>query len=254
VDIAQTAPFTFSDKDISHPVYRAGSGPAVILCHELTGLAPQCVAFANELVGNGFTVYMPLLFGRFGQDSAAKGIVGALCIARELGLFAGGAERPLTAWLRALCRKAQRDCFCPGVGVIGMCITGNFAISLMADDNVLAPVASQPGLPAAITPGQAAAIGVTAAELEAAKARAANGAELMTLHFTNDRVCPPARIRSLAAHFGGALTDIAVTSPDPAQGIKPNAHSVLTLDFCDQAGHPTRIARNEVIAFLHRKL
>ena len=166
-DIPGFLGFEFTDGDITHTVYRRGSGRAVLLMHELPGMTQECIEYANELA-QMFAVYMPLLFGKPYDNSNVK-FVPHICISKELAALSKGGGGTLVGWLRALGRKALQDCGGPGIGAIGMCLTGNFAIALMADETVLAPVASQPALPItaalpllrAVMPGARAALGVT---------------------------------------------------------------------------------------------
>ena len=48
----------------SHPTYRKGQGPAVVVIHEIPGITPDVIAFADEVAAAGFTVVLPHLFGR----------------------------------------------------------------------------------------------------------------------------------------------------------------------------------------------
>ena len=43
----------------------------------------------------------------------------------------------------------------PGVGAVGMCFTGSFALAMMTEPAVVAPVLSQPSLPLPAGPGSA---------------------------------------------------------------------------------------------------
>ena len=47
-------------------VYVLGTGPGVIVMHEIPGISPQVARFARWIADAGFTVYMPSLFGRDG--------------------------------------------------------------------------------------------------------------------------------------------------------------------------------------------
>ena len=100
-------------------------------------MTPECIALGEAIAASGFTVHLPLLFGEPG-DNHPVFFIAKLCISREFRLFASGGGSPIVDWLRALCRKVKADCGGLGVGAIGLCLTGNFAISLMADDSVLA--------------------------------------------------------------------------------------------------------------------
>jgi len=65
--------FVFSDSGIAHPVYRRGSGPGVAVIHELPGMSAACIGLANEIAGHGFSVYLPLLFGKPGDWNTTIG-------------------------------------------------------------------------------------------------------------------------------------------------------------------------------------
>lgn len=136
-----------------------------------------------------------------------------------------------------------------------MCFTGNFALGLMLEPAVLAPVLSQPSLPFGLTGAQRAALHVSDAELAAAKARVAVGERVLGLRFTHDIACPPARFRTLRAELGAGFEAIEIDSgPGNAHGIRRWAHSVLTNDLVDREGHPTRAALERVLSFLHERL
>src|SRR5438093_2513930 len=245
--------FAFSDGDIEHPVFRTGGGPGVVIMHELPGMTKACTAFAEE-VAREFTVFLPLMFGKPGDYAPLRSLA-RLCIGREFRLFAKRGGSPIADWLRALCRKVHMECGGPGVGVIGMCLSGNFAISLMADASVLAPVASQPSLPLGLSRRSREALAVTRTEMSAATARAQAGVTLLGLRFSDDRLCPRERFASLRQAFGPAFVEIEIDSSNGNRwGIRPNAHSILTDDFVDSSGHPTREARDAVLAFLRERL
>jgi len=256
-DEAMSAPgfseFAFADGDIEHRVFRTGDGPGVVIMHELPGMTKACTDFAEE-VAREFTVFLPLMFGKPGDYAPLRFLV-RLCISREFRLFAHGGGSPIADWMRALCRKVHVECGGPGVGVIGMCLSGNFAISLMADPSVLAPVASQPSLPLGLSRRSKKALAVTQAEMSGAMARAQSGATFLGLRFSEDRLCPRERFATLRQAFGPAFMEIEIDSSKGNRwGIRPNAHSILTDDFVDESGHPTREARDAVLAFLRQKL
>jgi dienelactone hydrolase len=252
--IADFEQSVFADGGISHRVYRRGSGPAVVLMHELPGLVDRTIVFAEEIAQRGFRVYMPLFFGEPGGSSSLPTTVGfflRLCISREFRLFAQGGRSPVIDWLRQLCRGAHAECGGPGVGVIGMCLTGNFVISLMADERVLAPVASQPALPMGFSRAAKASLGVPPEDITAARQR---GLPVLGLRFRDDPFCPRERFATLERELPAfRATEITVAPDDPC-GLTNRKHSVLTIDFCDRAGHPTRRARDEVLDFLRRQL
>ena len=245
--------FAFSDGGIEHGVYRTGSGPGVVLMHELPGMTEACIDLAKEIASE-FTVFLPLMFGKPGEYAPLR-FLAKLCINREFRLFANRGGSPIANWMRALCRTAHLECGGPGVGVIGMCLTGNFAISLMAEPAVLAPVASQPSLPLGVFKLSRSALAITAAEMNAASARSRSGMTLLGLRFSDDMLCPRERFQTLRRTFGPAFVEIEIDSSKGNRwGIRHRSHSVLTDDFVDEAGHPTREARDAVLAFLRENL
>src|SRR5690242_7964142 len=136
--------------DVAKRVYVAGKGPAVIVMTEMPGISPHVARFARWVRDAGFTVYMPSLFGRDGAvPDADEGAVvfQRACMSAEFRAMAANDSSPVTQWLRALARLVHGECGGPGVGAIGMCFTGNFALTMMLEPSMLAPVLSQPSLP-----------------------------------------------------------------------------------------------------------
>jgi len=157
-------------------VHRGGSGPGIVVMHEIPGITPQVAAFADRLVDEGFHVALPELFGTRGRPISAGYAVGQIaraCVSREFRVLASDASSPITRWLRALCREVHAECGGPGVGALGMCLTGNFALALMVDPIVTAPVLSQPSLPFPIGSARRAGLHVSRGELDAVKRRVA---------------------------------------------------------------------------------
>ena len=138
---------TSDGNPVTHNIYQRGSGPPVVLIQELPGIGQQTLALADRLIGAGFEVILPHLFGPIGRISVAGNLVRVLCLRKEFSVLAANRSSPIVDWLRLLCRDVSQSRGVPGVGVIGMCLTGNFAISMIADDSVLAAVASQPAMP-----------------------------------------------------------------------------------------------------------
>jgi dienelactone hydrolase len=150
--ISAYEPFSFeatmrTGSSVSHTVYFRGDGPAIILIQELPGIGQETLRLADKFVDAGFSLYLPHLFGPVGKTSMGGNLLRVMCMRREFSLFATNRSSPIVDWLRALCQHVRQERNLPGVGVIGMCLTGNFAISLMGDDSVLASVASQPAMP-----------------------------------------------------------------------------------------------------------
>lgn len=252
------AEFSFTYGNATRRVYHQGNGPAVIIMHELPGMIPECVDLARRVAKAGFTVFLPLLFGQPNVPfSVPQTLVYTtqLCISREFYLLAKHKSSPITEWLRALCREVYPRCNNTGVGVIGMCLTGNFVLSMMADAVVMAPVISQPSLPLPLSSDRASALGISQQDLAQAKQRAESGVNLLALRFSEDRTCPAQRFATLRQEFGKNIETIEIDSSknNPYQ-IPQNAHAALTMHFVDQDGHPTKEALGRVLAFLQEKL
>jgi dienelactone hydrolase len=167
----------FTHQGRSHPVYRGGAGPAVIVIHEIPGIHPGMIIFAQRLLEAGYRVYLPSLFGRPGEPFGAGPLLRSMlrvCVSREFAILADRTS-PVATWLRALAAAAHRECGGPGVGAIGMCVTGGFALAMAVEPAVLAPVVSQPGLPAPITTAKRAAVGLDATDLAQVKERTHRG-------------------------------------------------------------------------------
>jgi len=248
---------TFTHQAWTHEVFRAGSGPAVVVVHELPGIHPGVVEFGRRLVDAGYTVYLPSLFGRPGESltvSATLRSVLGVCVAREFTVLADRTS-PVAYWLRALAARAHAECGGPGVGAVGMCFTGGFALAMAVEPVVLAPVVSQPGLPAPLTARKRAALGLDADDLARIKERARHGLCVLGLRFSNDKGCPAERFETLRRTLGDGFEGIEIdSSPGNPFGIPARAHSVLTVDLVDEPGHPTRDALNRVNAFLNERL
>ncbi len=248
----------FSYEGTQKSVYRRGNGPAVIVIHEVPGITPEVANFGRRVSDAGFTTFMPMLFGDPGRDFsnsyAVQGILRA-CISREFSVLTARQSSPITNFVRALCREAHRECGGPGVGALGMCLTGGFALSLMVEPSVMAPVLSQPSLPFPIGSQRRAALGISERELEAVKERAKEGCRVMGLRFTGDPLVPGERFetlrRELGANFEGIEIDSSRGNP---HGISRTAHSVLTLDLVDEEGHPTRAALDRVLGYFNERL
>jgi dienelactone hydrolase len=250
--------FEFTHGGATRTVYRSGTGPAVVIMHEIPGITPQVADFARRVSAEGFTAYLPHMFGTPGKPLSVPYTLGEMvraCVSREFRVLAKGESSPITDWLRALCRKAHADCGGPGVGAIGMCLTGNFALSLMVDESVTAPVLSQPSLPFPVTSAHRAALHLSDADLQVAKRRAEQGCGVLGLRFTADPMCPAQRFATLRREFGDRFEGIEIDSgPGNPHGIKRTAHSVLTTELVDREGHPTRQALDRVLSLFRERL
>jgi len=250
--------FDFSHDGATHTVYTRGTGPAVVTMHEIPGITPEVARFARVVADEGFRVYVPHMFGTPGKDFSIPYVAGQMaraCISREFSVLARREASPITNWLRALCRKAHEDCGGPGVGAIGMCLTGNFALALMVDDAVMAPVLSQPSLPFGVSKSHREALHLSDADLEIVKKRARQGCGVLGLRFTADPMCPGDRFDRLRRELGEGFESIEIDSgPGNPHGIARSAHSVVTADLVDEAGHPTREALDRVLGHFRERL
>ena len=249
---------SFTHDGETRDVYRRGEGPGVVIATEVPGITPPVLRFAERVAAEGFTVFLPQMFGTPGapvQFSTAIGVLVKACISREFSLLAAHESSPITDWLRALCRHAHETLGGKGVGAIGMCLTGNFALTLMVDPFVVAPILCQPSLPVTIGKKRRAGLHISDANLATVQQRCANGAKVLGLRFTHDFMCPPERFESLRQALGDGFEGIEIDSgPGNRWGIKRSAHSAVTNDLVDEAGHPTRQALDRVLGFLREKL
>ncbi|MDI1479594.1 dienelactone hydrolase family protein [Polyangium sp. y55x31] len=249
---------SFTHDGAEKDVYRRGSGPGVVIMTEMPGITPSVIRFAERVAAEGFTVFMPQLFGTPGKPLSMPYALTELaraCISREFAVLAANESSPLVDWLRALCRHVHAELGGKGVGAIGMCITGNFALSLMVDPTVAAPVLSQPSLPIGLGAARRAGMHISERDLAAVKERCAAGAQVLAMRFTHDALCPGERFVSLRKELGSAVETIEIDSgPGNRWGLPQRAHSVVTNDLVDEAGHPTRQALDRVLAFFTERL
>jgi dienelactone hydrolase len=206
----------------------------------------------------GFTAVMPQLFGTPGATVSVKTFVNAWrsCISREFAAFARGTRAPVTDWLRALARAEHEACGGPGVGTVGMCFTGNFALAMAVDPVVLAPVMSQPSLPLGMTAKTKADLQLSPDDLATIKARVADDDLcVLGLRFTGDRFCRPERFARFREELGDAFVGVELdSSPGNAWGHPRSAHAVLTEHLVDEPGQPTRDALDQVLQLLRDRL
>jgi dienelactone hydrolase len=238
-------------------VLHAGAGPGVIVIHEIPGVHPGVIEFGRRLIEAGYTVYLPSLFGRPGEELTTGAVVRSIvrvCVAREFSILADRTS-PVASWLRALASKAPTECGGPGVGAVGMCLTGGFALAMAVEPAVLASIVSQPGLPAPVTARRRAALGLDPGDLAAIRDRTRRGLCVLGLRFSNDKGCPAERFETLHHVLGDAFEGIEIdSSPGNPFGIPTRAHAVLTVELVDEPGHPTRVALDRVLSFLNQQL
>ena len=230
---------------ITHDIYRRGSGAPVVLLQELPGIGQETLSLADELVNAGFEVVMPHLFGPLGKTSIGGNLVRVMCLRKEFRLMTSDRSSPIADWVRLLCREVRDQRGVKGVGVIGMCLTGNFAIQLIGDDSVLAAVASQPAMPF-FKQGE---LHMSSDDIEQSRNALDVKGPMRVLRFEDDPLCTQEKSKCVHHAFNndGNIRVQEITLPG-------KGHSVLTLDFVDQSGHPTREALDNVIQYFDSHL
>lgn len=236
-------------REIVHDVYERAPGgertvAPIVLIQELPGIGPETLRLAERLVDAGHPVVLPHLFGPLGVTAMIGNLGRVVCMRREFRLLARNEGGPVVDWLRALCRDVRDRHAVAGVGVIGMCLTGNFAISLVGDDSVLAAVASQPSMPV-IPQGS---LQLSRAEIEAARRHLDEHGPMLAFRFEHDVLCSARKFEAIGRAFNDDRERVRLTTL-PGRG-----HSVLTVHFVDEAGHPTRRALRSVLDYFAEHL
>lgn len=229
---------------VEFDIYEKGEGPIIIILQELPGIDQETIKFADKMVAYGFRVVMPHLFGPLGKFAIAGNLVRLFCIRREFNLFAKKQTSPIVAWLKALCRDAQQRYNVKGVGVIGMCLTGNFAISLMADDSVLASVASQPSLPMFSQKS----LHMSDQDVSQISERLDEHGPMLSYRFAGDVLCTAAKFDAIDGAFNRDKERIKLTT------VHGNKHAMLTAHFINEEGSSTQKVLDEIVAYFSKKL
>lgn len=233
----------FSSGDLTRDTYRRGQGPGVIVIHEIPGITPNVTRFANEVVDAGFTVVMPDLVGTPGKPPSASYTlrsIAKVCVAKEFATWALRETSPIVAWLRALGRELHAELGGPGIGAVGMCFSGGFALGMMVDETMVAPVLSQPSVPFPVSKRHAADLNLSEADRQVVKRRAEAGCQVLGLRYDRDRAVGN-RFDSLRELLGDAFLAIEL----PSRYLTD--HSVLT-----EHRHDPSVAR--VLGFFRQKL
>lgn len=243
---------------ITHDCHEKGTGPGVVLLPELPGMTPEVLGLGEHLVGEGFTVVVPSLFGVPDKAQSPGYLATSLaraCVSKEFGAFATRSSRPVSAFLRSVARELDARTPGRGVGVIGMCFSGGFALAAAVDESVTAPVLSQPSVPLPLGRRRSADVGLSDGELSAVIDRTRNGLCVLGLRFSEDRLAPASRFTALRDLLGDAFEVIELdSSRGNAAGFTRAAHSVLTLEVREETGHPALVARTRMVEFLRERL
>jgi dienelactone hydrolase len=255
----------FTALGTTRKVYRRGEGPAVIVMAELPGITPKVAGFARRVADTGCTAVVPHLFGEPGRDPTGHGrlaMVGTFvsatvpaCVSREFSVLATGRSSPVVDWLRALAAHEHESCGGPGVGAVGMCFTGGFALAMATDERLLAPVLSQPSLPLALTHSRRCSIDISPEDLAVVRRRCEDeGLEVLGLRFRSDRNVPAERFELLRRELGDAFVAVELDDADANPDAVLPPHSVLTEHLVDEPGQPTRRALDDVLDLFRRRL
>ena len=225
---------------VTHPTYRKGEGPGVVVIHELPGITDEVVGFADEVVAAGHTVVMPHLFGKVEGPATVAEVVKVLpkvCVSKEFTKLALGETTPVAGWLRSLARDLHGELGGPGVGAVGMCFTGGFALAMMVDDSVAAPVVCQPSAPFAVSKRRGADLNLSPADLETVRRRAAAGCAVLGLRYRAD-AATGTRFDTLREHLGDDFVAVE---------FEGKGHSVVTM-------HRQQEAVDRILSFLGERL
>jgi len=232
---------TFTAAGHTYPTYRNGSGPGVIIIHEIPGITPNVLKFAEEVVASGFTVVMPSILGTAAGLSHSVGNVNKtmvkICVSKEFATWALQTTSPITTWLRALARDLHAELGGPGVGALGMCFSGGFALAMMVDGHVAAPVLSQPSLPFPVGSKRKADLNLSPADLAVVKERASAGCQVLGLRYKGDMAVGN-RFDTLRRELGDDFLAVELDG---------SKHSVLT-------EHRDEMSVQRVLAFFKEKL
>ena len=255
--LANYTPFDFDDGRWTRTVYRQGAGPGVIVIHEIPGLHPLVIRFSDRVAAAGMTVFLPSLFGAPGKPVSMVYALGTMlktiCIAREFNVWANDRSSPIVDWLRALARRVHADCGGRGVGAVGMCFTGGYALAMMTEPAVVAPVLSQPSNPI-FGRGKQNKTDASPAEIACAKARMEQeDLSMIGLRFFKDKFVPDGRFDLYRREFGPRFEAIEIDPKHAKPAPGGMAHSVLTLNLKDGLGEPTKLAEERVIAFFRER-
>lgn len=230
---------------ITHDIYARGEGKILVLIQELPGIGQETLALADKFVERGYKVILPHLFGPIGKTSMVGNLFRVFCMRKEFRVFAKNESSPIIDWLKALCVRMKTDHNVPGVAVIGMCLTGNFAISLMAEDAVLAGFASQPAMPFQTQN----ALHISDEAVEIIKTKLDKVGPMHCGRFEGDKLCTAQKFDLINRKFNTNGVERIKLHTLPGKG-----HSILTLDFVDETGHPTTQALKEVMDYFDKQL
>jgi dienelactone hydrolase len=196
------------------------SDPPILLLHEIPGLLPETVRFADQLVDHKYHVYMPLFFGSFSGRIGAVRQMLEVCGGHDFNCLSAD-ESPVVAKLKDLRDRIAEDHkdHKQRMGIIGMCLTGGMPLSLV-NDNVAAVVLSQPAVPFPLTDAKRHSLGADLGPITDPK----NETAVLGIRFDKDCLAVSERFEDLQKKIESRLDLCVVTSKDE------HAHSVLTVE------------------------
>lgn len=264
-DLSDFERSSFEYQGKERAIFRRGSGPAVIVIAEVPGITPNVARFARRVADIGCTAVMPHLFGVPGRDPFGRGqartvgyVVSTLvptCVSREFTVWATNRTSPVVTWLRALAAHEHQRCGGPGVGAIGMCFTGGYALAMAAHPSLVAPVLSQPSMPLPVTGGQKRSIDCSPDDLALVQQRCATGGlQVLGLRFKGDRFVPRQRFDFLRKQLGDAFVAVELDDASANSDARTPPHSVVTEHLVDEPGQPTRAALDQVLDLFRTRL
>lgn len=231
------------------PYRRAGAGPPVMVLHEIFGLSSDDLAFCSRLASAGFTVYAPLLLGAVDHPLTASYKLQCFAQAAASRAFRAleiGVTAPVTRPLLDFARQIARWERVPAIGVVGLCLTGNLPLSMLADEIVAAGVLAEPSLPFRFGSQGRADVHVSDADLRAVDARVRNGLHFLGFRFDGDDLCPPQRFETLSKRFGSSFE---------SSSLRPEhrgSHSVFATDYA--CSGPTLEAFTTMTEYFRKRL
>lgn len=220
----------------------------VILLHELPGHSERTIAVADRLVAGGFSVAMPVLLPPAVPRPGLRQLIRStrkVFASEPFAALARRSDRPLTAWLRKLAAHEAAASGRP-VGIVGMSLTGSFALAAAVDANVGAAVASQPSLPPAYLRWTR-DLAMSNDTLDDLVDRAEAGFRVRALRFSSDRISRRQRMRYIGEMLPNAQI-VEVPSFSPAR------HSVLSSATRAREGSALHAALTGTIDYLQAQL
>ena len=236
-----------NNKWASHDIYTLGDGKKiVVIIQELPGIGQETLSLADKFVDRGYRVVLPHLFGPIGKTAMVGNLVRVMCMRKEFKIFLRNESSPIVDFLSQLCSTMKTKYEVDGVAVIGMCLTGNFAISLMANEDVLAGFASQPSL--ALFKSRS--LHISENEIGRIKKNIDKVGPMHCSRFKKDIICTTKKFELIDETFNTLDGRQRVIFHElPGRG-----HSILTLDFMNREGHPTYETLKEVMEYFDEQL